>query len=236
MIDGKFYAIGRLGSREDQFTGYFSGTATSGRYAFAVGTPDQPLSRQWSESLVQTFIHFQYPVENSRDILYKFLSESRERWMRDTNWSEMKWYTRNKSLAGVSSAFSGIHARYRDDGVTFSGFSSGIDSCFALNGFELLYHSCLSGNKGGTFWSGYLPPFPASYGWNYEGGFYFGGHVPTGTAILIVTPAISKWILSDPEQNSGVLSNNRNPDALIRNMMKSGKILNQEGVIIRLEV
>lgn len=234
---GEFFITGRLGSKDDQFRGYFSGDGEVGRYAFATAYPDQPLSGKWAESLVRSFIGFEYPVENSIDLVKEFLSESRKMWLELLDWGNLKWYIRNKSMDGVYSSFSGLSVASRDGSIECRGFSSGFDSFFALGPSDKISRIDSAGSAPDIheFWSGYPSSASPVYRWDVPQNVFFKWIVPIDSRMVLVTPNVSRWILKNPEVNLVTVVNNSDPGVLVRNKMKSGDIDNAESVVLLLE-
>lgn len=238
MQSGKFFIINRLDSKTDGFNGHFSHNEGTGRYAFSVGNREQPLSDTWSESLVSVFTNFQYPIENSRNLLQKFLTESRELWIGANDWERMKWYIRNKSINGVNADFSGISLIPDHNGMRCSGFSSGFSSCFAIDPDGSVLSDGVRGSHDARegFWSGYIPPVQKNYCWNFQKSFYFELVPSAGSKVVLVSPTISEWIERDLNRNIRKILNEADPSVMIRNRIKTGEIKNHEAILLTLDL
>ncbi len=233
-LPASFFVTNRIGSNENEFAGHFSWNSEKGKFALSTGSADIPLSGKWAESLVDTFISFEFPVENDRNLVKEFLSEARKAWIEGVDWGNLKWYIRNPAMKGVSASLCGISASKNDGKLRISGFTSGYDAMYALGENGEVHTSGIKQDQHGSveFWSGYSPPLPLEYNWNFQPGFYFRSDLQDSYRVLIATPNVSEWVKLDPEFNLKFLLEQISPDVAVRNRMKSGKIRNGDTIIL----
>lgn len=232
-----FYSIPKTAGSRDVFLGSFSESRASGRFSVAVGDEESVLSREWAASLTDSFTQSDFPVEDSLGLLTSFLSDARGRWINSVRWNEMKWYIKNKSINGTYASFSGLMFQDDSDGIA-SGFTSNYEGVFFFdrNGERRqINHRKLNRMENTFFWSGYSPPLPLEYHWNYQGSFFYELELHPGDVAVICTPGLSEYVLSNFQVILRSQRSEVSPEQGIINMMRNGSLEKKDSVLSIIE-
>ncbi len=194
------------------------------RIALASGNEDDVLSEPWAASLVKAFVQSEYPVEMDGRIVERMVEFARGVWNEKVDWQSLKWYIRNKAIAGTRAYFLGVELSYSADEPMVAGFSSGYPGAFMVgrNGNISILGKHRRGL--GSFWSGYSPFTGVPV--QYSGGTdpFFNRHMESGSRLVLLSHSVALWASPSPYESIPAILHADDPSVFMKNLMRKGAL------------
>ena len=245
-IDVESFATPKLGATPDEYEDASQPApgnqlrVSIGSYACAVadGATESSFSRVWAQLLVDAYTGSSSPPD-----LDSMVAVARQEWCQYVGSRHLPWYAQEKAAEGAFAALAGVHLSESDDGsgaVVFSGQAVGDCCAFHVRGEDLLAAYPM-GNAAAfssrPFLLSTVPGFVAG-----DALCKFEGILHSNDLLLLVSDALSCWILGDLERGNNPFSSIRDLgipgcqsfDELVGGLRTSGGMKNDDVTLLRL--
>lgn len=212
----------KIGNSLNEYEDSFSYDLSTGRFAMADGSTESIFSNVWSRALTTSYVRGKYGLD-----LNALVSDARAKWYSSIDWSNLRWFIRNKAMRGSYSTFLGISfdsRHYLSIGVG--------DTCL----FHITEDNVTSfpiktakefNNSPLLVWSGnpYTREIRAPK-WIH----YIEGDVDEGDVILMATDAFSQWFLKHMDERPWVktIEHMGMEREFVTNLIESGEMKNDD--------